>query len=534
MRTKQLLISGLVIAATFGCSGTSVTNVSGESGGSQGVDGGTGTGGASFSGGSQGVSSTKTGAGGATSVVGGSSTGALVGGGVSTGGQSTVVGGASGGQAPSSGGSATGSSNTAATNTGGTLAGVGGTTGSISTTSVSGGVSSVGGTSATSSVGTTGSALATGGVAPTGGALATGGGSAATGGAARTGGALATGGTAVTGGAAPTGGTLATGGAAPTGGTSATGGMRTGGTSATGGSTGDNTAPSVTKVTPASNAKGVTADASISITFSEAMDQDATRSAISVSGYLSGNLSFSWNAGSTVVTVKPTTPFAYNSGTNPGSTTATSYTGTVSTAATDLAGNPLTSAFTSSFTTLRQITQSFDAKTSAHYYSYGLAVSGGEIEICASSSETYKLGHTVTAATSGDYYGLAEIVTTLPGDLVGISGATLTVQQSTPEPSTNGFYTSGGTVRMSELPYQALAATGMSWLSSATPVYTWPTLSAAYSTNSSLDITSQFASEVGSGQSASLYRVEGVNGPTNTYAVYYCAPVTLAVQYLVP
>ena len=108
----------------------------------------------------------------------------------------------------------------------------------------------------------------------------------------------------------------------------------------------DTTPPQVDSITPVDGAKGVKSDAKIVVTFSEPVDRLAAQEAITTSA---GSLAFSWNAASTVVTATPSL-LAYATGAS-----ATTYTVQVSTGLRDIAGNHSTTAFNSSFSTLRQL-----------------------------------------------------------------------------------------------------------------------------------------------------------------------------------
>jgi hypothetical protein len=261
------------------------------------------------------------------------------------------------------------------------------------------------------------------------------------------------------------------------------------------------------------------------------MDQGSVRSALSISGLLSADLGLSWNGNGTTLTITPKNGLSYNSGTSPSTTTARTYTITIATGATDLAGNALTSAFTSTFSTLRQISQSMAPTASAHYFSYGVSVSGGDVQICATDTEQYDIGYTVGLYASGYSFGLISFENiALPNNLAGLSSAVLSGQQSTP---TNNFYATG-VVDLDELDYKPITATGMSWILSASPSFAFGTYSAAYSQVTSLDITTQFASEIGSGQRSFLYQFSESNGANNSYAEFTCGPFRLTVKYLVP
>jgi len=99
----------------------------------------------------------------------------------------------------------------------------------------------------------------------------------------------------------------------------------------------DTTPPTVSSVNPANNSTNVSASGNISVTFSEPMSQTTAQSAFSILPAVSG--AFSWSGNT--MTFDPTSNLAYD----------TLYTGTVSTAAKDLAGNNITSQYQWSFTT---------------------------------------------------------------------------------------------------------------------------------------------------------------------------------------
>jgi hypothetical protein len=112
----------------------------------------------------------------------------------------------------------------------------------------------------------------------------------------------------------------------------------------------DTTPPTVVSITPADGAKGVKEDASIVITFSEAMDQAATQVAYTSTDLPASAVTFNWNTEGTTLTIKPNDFLDYAVGEDPAKTYALN----VTNAAKDAAGNALTP-FTSSFSTLRRI-----------------------------------------------------------------------------------------------------------------------------------------------------------------------------------
>lgn len=99
----------------------------------------------------------------------------------------------------------------------------------------------------------------------------------------------------------------------------------------------DRSAPTVVSTVPSDLATDVAVTGPITVTFSEPMTAASITSAISFTPALPGTVSYSGNT----ATFTPTAPIA------PG----TNYTGTVATAARDLAGNNLGTAFTWSFST---------------------------------------------------------------------------------------------------------------------------------------------------------------------------------------
>jgi len=109
----------------------------------------------------------------------------------------------------------------------------------------------------------------------------------------------------------------------------------------------DATAPSVTSTSPAADATDVAVDTTVSVTFSEAMDESTitTGSFILVADSTPVSGSVSYDSGTYTATFTPSADLAEN----------TTCTATLSTAITDAAGNPLAAGYSWSFTTVQTV-----------------------------------------------------------------------------------------------------------------------------------------------------------------------------------
>lgn len=136
--------------------------------------------------------------------------------------------------------------------------------------------------------------------------------------------------------------------------TAPTDGTTTGG----GTDTVDATAPTVLSVSPSNGTKGVTADTPIVLTFSKPMDKGSVASAVSVTGFVTGDLGLQWNADATTLTISPAGGLKYAAGTSSSGMVARTYTVSVTNAARDAKGTALGAALSSSFATLRRVTWS--------------------------------------------------------------------------------------------------------------------------------------------------------------------------------
>ncbi|MEM6295357.1 MAG: Ig-like domain-containing protein [Myxococcota bacterium] len=118
--------------------------------------------------------------------------------------------------------------------------------------------------------------------------------------------------------------------------------------------------PSILDISPADGEAGVYADSTITIQFSEPMDQAATQAAYQSADLPAAAVTFDWNAAGDTLTITPNAPLDYAEGTSPASTDALPYTFTISTAAESELGEGLPDDTEVTFTTLRRLSESFE------------------------------------------------------------------------------------------------------------------------------------------------------------------------------
>lgn len=195
----------------------------------------------------------------------------------------------------------------------------------------------------------------------------------------------------------------------------------------------DADAPTVIGISPAAGAIGVTMDESMQIDFGEPMARDSVEGALSVSNVTPSDLSFSWNAESTSVTVVPEGGWHYAEGTAADQTDPQAYLVTISDAASDQAGNQLETSYQSGFSTLRRITADLRPSTVLRYDSYQR-----EAHDC---TNTFEVGHFSSQSAKGYQYGLVGLQDALlPPTVTEIESAVLTVREHS---HSSGFYEAG-------------------------------------------------------------------------------------------
>ena len=163
----------------------------------------------------------------------------------------------------------------------------------------------------------------------------------------------------------------------------------------------DTTAPQIVSITPGDGATGVTKTAKIKIQFSEPMDIVSTQAAYSSDsdGIKPVQVTFTWEDEGKRLVITPNTPLAYS----PDDSYKT-YTFTLSTAATDKAGNPLAAAQSASFSTLRTLTSNLDPESIDGGAYFFHDESGGGVESYGAGSSGTKTFAGLTDTVVGDYY----------------------------------------------------------------------------------------------------------------------------------
>jgi serine protease AprX len=159
----------------------------------------------------------------------------------------------------------------------------------------------------------------------------------------------------------------------------------------------DTTAPEVLTADPAGSAIDVPGGASVAVTFSEAMDQDATAASFTLTKTddaqaVTGALA--WNAAT--LTLDPGVDLE----------ASTSYTATVSIGARDVAGNALAASYTWSFTTAAApvVVKTVTALATATTIETGRYGKGGLADLEANDSDYFRIYSSSTAPTTSSWY----------------------------------------------------------------------------------------------------------------------------------
>lgn len=286
-------------------------------------------------------------------------------------------------------------------------------------------------------------------------------------------------------------------------------------------------APKVSQITPADGANGIASNATIQVTFNEAMNQDSVKNALTISSLPSSSYTLAWTAGGTVLTITPTSPLLYSNGTSPDAG-AREYTVTIAATATDVTGNALTTKFESTFATLRHITQTLTQSGAAYWSTYGKATGGGPT-ICPSADGSMRAGHHSSQAASGDYMIFARFDTSSagePDDVVSFESATFTATQGAPI----GSFYPAGSVLLKKLEDGAIGQ-ALYDLDITDDLGTFATSAVA---SPSKDVTDSVWAAWSDGDAGHVFRLQGENAASLTYATFSCTGFSLVIEYIKP
>lgn len=142
----------------------------------------------------------------------------------------------------------------------------------------------------------------------------------------------------------------------------------------------DTTAPSITSVSPTSGASSVRTTSAVSVSFDEPMNRESAEGAFSLSPPVAGT--FSWDGDT--MTFTPSNPL----------TGGTTYTARVSTAATDIAHNPLASERTWSFETVTEDSSRAHPTAASVERRSGKVRSGSVAQLAANDDAYYQVSST--------------------------------------------------------------------------------------------------------------------------------------------
>ncbi len=286
----------------------------------------------------------------------------------------------------------------------------------------------------------------------------------------------------------------------------------------------DDIAPSVAGSTPSDDAEGVLAPTSIEVVFSEPMDTASVEAALDTAAL--GAVSLAWSADDTIVTIDPQSDLDYATGTSPVGLEPLAYEFTLSTDATDVAGNALDAAWASSFTTARRITVELD-----HDPAYTGGVTSSGVLQTGSGDDPIVGDHSDNVARRG-FMGFA--ITSLPAGILEIEEARLSANQwlvlGDPIPSLGAAATIAH-IAPEALPGGAYASAPLEQLGVFSDEDSY-----GPDNEKSVDVTTNVAYDYAQGESHTLYRLQftsATNYNSSTDRLRFSGEV-LEVTYLVP
>lgn len=259
-------------------------------------------------------------------------------------------------------------------------------------------------------------------------------------------------------------------------------------------------AASVLAVSPADGEVGVSADVSITVTFSAAMDQASVESAWQSTDLPASTVTFGWNASGDTLTITPAAPLVLAEGTNPAVVTARPYSFQIASSATTLDGGALAAPLAVTFTTARRIRVSLTAVNALTRTMRGDGVVYGDTAVTMTMGDTTTNLQTKTFATF--------MLPRLPADAT-LDAATLVGSQTTTVGQPYGL----GSLRVVHVSAATIDATAFA----AAPLAVIGDLSTDTSTGTKrLDVTAQLADDLANSRARgdrTQYRLEF---PTST------------------
>jgi hypothetical protein len=178
--------------------------------------------------------------------------------------------------------------------------------------------------------------------------------------------------------------------------------------------------PVVVSAVPANGARGVAADTALVFTFSAPMNTSSVEAAYVSSELPAAQVSFTWSAGNTVLSVRPNSPLQVATGSDPATVVATSYAVDFTSQARDQAGNALVAEHVG-FTVVRSITQQLDAVQDRDLTGNWRDDSTYGLNFCERVDTTICAGDGAATYKAFVTFDLGDV----PADLVSISSAEL-------------------------------------------------------------------------------------------------------------
>lgn len=317
------------------------------------------------------------------------------------------------------------------------------------------------------------------------------------------------------------------------GGTLSAGGAPVAGTFSVGGSyeqsgTPTRKNPRIVKVEPADGTRGVVANSSVVLRFSEPMDTFSVATALAVTDLDASKRTLVWNDTLDTLTIKANEGFSYATGTNT-SFAAKAYTVSVGAAARNIQGDHLAADFSSGFYTLRRIAQTIPPSAVYWVNTYATSEYGHYPGLCSDDSVSVgnvTVGYMATARNLPELADVTFALDAMAPPIVVEDALFCAVQISAAETT---FYSSGGKVLLSKLAYQSVDNTILSaaiekregWLSTSVS-----------EDKPKLNIREYFQNDVMAGRKNLLYSLSPEQLTVAASVQFKCSGFALQITYL--